>query len=128
MPVQATMADVIVLPTAAANTVPRRRWHGQYPKGVAPISRQRCKRKEEKLEARYREMREAARPVPESTAEALLHLHRCALRHDVLGVVLVREDAYGHRTAAICGDFGADRSRALEAAERLCKVIAGLDR
>lgn len=40
------MADVIALPTAAAEPPPRKRWRGRYPKGVTPISKQRYKRQD----------------------------------------------------------------------------------
>jgi hypothetical protein len=115
------MADVIPLPTAAADPLPKRRWHGQYPQGVTPISRQRYKRKAEERQVRL----DAVGPAlsTNATAGAFLELYALALRGEVAGVVLAWEHTDETRTAILCGEFDADRSAAREIAGRLCDAI-----
>ena len=55
--------NVTALPTAAADPLPKRRWHGCYPKGVVPISRQRYKRASEDAAARREHVDEYQREL-----------------------------------------------------------------
>jgi hypothetical protein len=122
------MADVITLPTAAANPPPRIRWRGKYPPVVTKMGPNRARRAEEKRRERLRKIREA-RELDERadvTSKVLLALSYRARRGEVSGVVLAWEDSDGEQTALICGEFEADRLRAHEAAGRLCEVIDDL--
>jgi hypothetical protein len=120
------MADVIFLPTAAAAPLPRRRWHGRYPKGVTPISIQRA-RKLQACRAAAANESVQGKKQPYGMAEALLKLYHRAMQDDIAGVVMVVEADDGGQSTLICGEFAADSSRAREAAGRLCEVLDGLD-
>jgi hypothetical protein len=118
------MAEVITLPTAAADPMPKRRWHGQYPKGVTPISRQRYKREAKEFEAaRLETLRVKTQSATYGTTAVLGELYGHAQRHEVAGLVLAWQHSDGTQTALICGKFVADRGAALEIAAELCDVI-----
>jgi hypothetical protein len=127
------MADVIPLPTAAPAPPSRTRWRGRYPPVVTRMESARAKRALEQRRARLQKLEDeidsCRREIGGSTtADALLELSNSARRGEVFGVVLAWEDAAGEQTAMICAEFEADRSRALDAAERLCGAIDSLER
>jgi hypothetical protein len=123
--VEAVMTNVVTLPTAAAEPLPKRRWHGRYPKGVTPISGKRLRRLAEQRDSKVH--RAEPGKVSYTTDEALLQLYHRAVRGELAGVVLFWEDAAGKRTATLCGEFEADRVRALEAAGDLYEILEGLN-
>jgi hypothetical protein len=129
------VADVIALPTAAADLPPRVQWRGRYPREVTAINSVRQKRRREQDRDRLQKFeRHAALARSENVdgrseaANALLNLYDLAMRREIAGIVLALENSQGEQTALVCAEFVEDHSRAVDAAERLYEVLGSLDR
>jgi hypothetical protein len=111
------MANVVALPTAVAEPLPKRRWHGPYPKGVTSISLHRLKRRCEEIDDREQAM-EATRAGKDASIAVLKALLDKAHRGDVVGLLLVYELRDGAQGKCRTGPL-ADVEHAADAATRL---------
>jgi hypothetical protein len=120
------MADIVALPTAAAEPLPRKRWYGPYPKqgNVSPISNQRLKRRNDATERAEEAARRGAKQVgaAKSATEAVLRVLLVkAYRGELAGLLCVYQAADGPHSC-MTGAFK-DRAYAIETAQVLAASL-----
>jgi phytoene dehydrogenase-like protein len=125
------VADVVTLPTAAADPPPRIRWRGKYPRVVTKLGPIRARRKHEvqlQRAADYRARRTAEEDElaqAEQLRAVFAGLASMANRGAIAGAALVFEQADGHQVVVSTGTL-ADPSQRLEAARFMLETLQGI--
>lgn len=110
------MADILSLPTAAKEPVPRRRWRGPYPKGITSIAPQVCK---------TRVCAESSEHASEHSAQVReIGEWLAAQNQQVVGAVLVIRMRSGKTYDSIVGSFRGDYPSAIEALNDEAEALA----